>query len=191
VFQLTQAAVLNRVWNYSPSGAASLPTKASVWSVGTQAAAAANSSPSWSGAAGSGWVCTQMPGGTVLQPGWYKVSVFNAGGTGGQWGAVDNASDYWGAGAGGSGITAGPLYAPPIASAPDAWNYNAADSGSTPPYTDGTQRPGQSVFGQFPGGGDGYPQLVAYGESNVSQNYWVDIEVTPVSPSGLLMAGII
>ena len=118
----------------------------------------------------------------TLPAGAYRAGVYNANGTGGQWGATDNVSDYWGAGAGLNGITSGPLYAPNLSSASVCWEYNSSDGGATPPYSNGTQTPGQSPFGQLPSGADTFPVLYATGVGGVSQNYWVDLEVTVAPP---------
>lgn len=186
--RLSRRCTLNKIWYYSPSGAASLATSARVWSVtgpnsGTPVAAA--TSPAWSGAAGSGWVSCSFTG-VTLPAGTYKMSVYNSAGGSGGWSAKDASSAYWATGSGAGGITWGPLYAPQLASASPAYEYNG-NAGGTPPYSNGTAEPGQSTFAQ---GSDAYPYLYVDG---LAQNYWVDMEVTPLAASsGLLMsAGII
>lgn len=183
--RLSQACTLNRIWYYSPSGSASLATSARVWrvtGVNSGTSVAATASPSWSGAAGSGWVSCSFTG-VTLQPGTYKVSVYNSAGGSGAWSAKDASSSYWATGAGSAGITNGPLYAPQLASASPAYEYNG-NAGGNPPYSNGTQEPGQCTFAQ---GSDTYPYLYV---DTLAQNYWVDMEVTPAasSGSGLLMA---
>jgi len=85
---LTQPCTLNNAWYYSPGGTTQLATRASVWSVtgaasGTEAAAI--TSPSWSGAAGAGWVSAAFPPGTTLPAGSYKVAVYNGAATPVSW----------------------------------------------------------------------------------------------------------
>lgn len=195
--RLSQACTLNRIWCFSTSGAFSLPTAASVWSIASGLQVATTSSPSWisinggAAVAGGGWMYTAF-GSTTLAAGNYRVGVFNAGGTGGGWGSTDISSDYWGAGTGGSGITNGPLSAPNLASASSGFLYNASLPGNTPPYGT-TAHNAQGVFGQTPGGTDIFPQLWAPGTAGVSQNYWADMEVTPLPgpslPAYLAMPG--
>lgn len=54
-FAVASSCTLDAVWFYSNAGAGSLPGVAVVWDA-SQSVAASTSSPSWSGAAGSGWV---------------------------------------------------------------------------------------------------------------------------------------
>lgn len=186
---LLSACTLNKAWYYSQAGAANLATRAAVWSLATGLEVAVIASPSWSGAAGSGWVSASFAGGVTLPAGSYIVSVFDSSGTAGSWAPKDASTNYWGqggsGGVGSSGITAGPLYAPPQPSAALGYNYSAGTPGSTPPYTDGTRISAQPPFGQDPGGGTRFPQLYAPvgGSLNQSQNYWVDLEVTPLPPA--------
>jgi hypothetical protein len=126
----------------------------------------------------------------TLVPGKYRVAVYNgAASPAASWGAKD--LNYWDVGLGSSGITAGPLFAPPLASASQCWEYNSSDGGATPPFSNGTQEAGQSPFSQTVGAGSATnPNLYVDG---LAQNYYVDMEVTPppyVPPSsgGLLMA---
>lgn len=173
-----------KIWFFSPSGSTVLPSKATVWSVQTGLAVATISSPSWSGAAGTGFLSASFSSPPNLLPGKYKVSVYAASGASGVWGAKDTGTDYWGAvlstGWGANGITWGPISAPNFAGAAGGFNYNISDPGSTPPYTDGTTNPAQSVFAQTPTNIEAYPQLVALVSTPVAgstQNYWVDLEV--------------
>jgi hypothetical protein len=173
---LSTQCTLNNIWYYSPSGSTQLATRCDVWNISTGLSAASITSPSWSGTAGTGWLSAAFTGGTTLPAGDYRVSVYCANGTSGFWGAKDASTSYWATGAGSAGITWGPLSAPSLAAASDCWEYNASDSGATPPYSNGTQEPGQSPFGQLPAGLITFPQLYADG---LAQNYWVDLEVTP------------
>ena len=123
-FTLSQSCSLQKIWHYSPTGAAAdgsakatvLPSRCLIWNAGTQTAVPGsdNSSPSWldpgggAAAAGDGWVyCDYSSSGVTLQPSVsYKVSTFHAAGA--DWfGAVAN---IFGTGNfQGSGITSGPL----------------------------------------------------------------------------------
>jgi hypothetical protein len=195
---LSQPCTLNKVWYYSQSGAANLATRASVWSASSGLEVAVIASPSWSGAAGSGWISASFAGGTTLPAGSYIVSVYNSNGTVGSWAPKDATTNYWGqggsGGVGANGITQGPLYAPPQPSATSGWTYNASAPGATPPYSSGVAINAQPPFGQLPGGGVDFPQLYAAvgAGTNQSQNYWVDLEVTPlptVAPPALPAPG--
>lgn len=180
-FALTQRCDLAKIWYYSPPGTAQLATSAAVWNVTsgglTGALAAQNTSPSWSGAAASGWVSCPVSG--TLAAGKYKVSVYNGAATPDGWGAKDAQTDYWRNGEGASGITWGPLSAPGLSAASLAYNYNGSLGGSAPPFTDGTTLAGQSTFEQGPP--DMYPALfapVASPTAGSTQNYWVDVEMS-------------
>lgn len=171
---LSQACTLNRIWYYSPPGVTQQATRASVWDLGSQAEVAVNASPSWSGAAGSGWVSCSFTG-TQLSPGSYRVSVYNGASPVAAWSAKDASTAYWATGEGANGITWGPISAPGLAAASLAYVYNGTLGGSTPPFTDGTQTKGQCTFAVGPP--DRFPYLYVTG---LAQNYWVDAEVTPV-----------
>ena len=150
-FKLSQSCALDNIWYYSPSGAGSLPTRCGIWNVSSQSEVTGTdkTSPSWSGAAGSGWVACSYSG-VTLPAGDYKVAVFYAGGT--KWYQVG--VGYWtSGGTGAAGITAGPLTAPGEAAATS---------------------PGQSTYHS---GSWAYPNT--YESSGGGENYWVDVEVTP------------
>ena len=57
-FKLSQACTLNKLWFYSPPSVTQLPTACRIYEISTQAIVAGtdSESPTWSGAAGSGWV---------------------------------------------------------------------------------------------------------------------------------------
>lgn len=184
--RLSRRCALNKIWYYSPPGAASLATSCRVWQVtgaNSGTPVISNSSPVWSGAAGSGWVSCAFTG-VALSAGTYKVSVYNSNGGSGGWSAKDAQSNYWGTGSGSGGITNGPLYAPQLSSASAAYEYNG-NAGGTPAYSNGITEPGQSTFSQ---GSDIYPYLYVDG---LAQAYWVDMEATPIAASGMMMSGII
>jgi hypothetical protein len=124
-FRLSQSCTLDNIWFYSGPGAMALPTRCAIWNVGTQAEVAGtdNSSPPWSGSAGSGWVACAYSG-VTLSPGDYKVAAFSPGGS--PW--FQLTPDYWAnGGAGTNGITTGPLTAPgsSTATSPGQGTYNA------------------------------------------------------------------
>ena len=181
-FAISQPCLLNKIWYYSPAGTAQLATSASVWAITggglTGTLAAGTTSPSWSGAAASGWISCTFTG-VTLPPGKYKVSVYNNAGTPDNWGAKDANTDYWRNGEGGGGITWGPLSAPNLSAASLAYDYDGSAGGATPPFTHGVTLAGQPTFTQGPP--DSYPYLVAPVPSPTSgstQNYWVDVEVS-------------
>jgi hypothetical protein len=122
-FQLSESCALDNIWFYSPTDAAALPTRCGIWSVSSQSEVSGtdNSSPSWTGAAGSGWVACAYSG-VTLPAGDYKVAVFYGGGS--EWFLAT--TGYWGNGAGANGITTGPLTAPGLsgATSPGQGTYN-------------------------------------------------------------------
>lgn len=162
---LSQPCALNYIWYYSPGGTAHLATECGVWDIGTGKLVASDNSPSWSGAAASGWVSCAFSE-VVLPAGKYRVSVYNGTTNPDGWSAKQ--LHYWDVGVGQNGITNGPLYAPRQAAASLADIYQGSG-----------QEPGQAVFAVGPP--DQYPHLYGNG---LAQNYWVDVEVTPTADSG-------
>jgi hypothetical protein len=154
-FILSADCALDRIWFYSPSTASQLPTECGIWDISSQSLVSGtdNSSPSWSGVAGSGWVyCDYSQSGTTLTAGTkYKVAVVNGDANPSSWNSAT--IDYWSTGTGSSGISSGPISAP-----------DEADSSS----------PGQSSYNQGPT--FTYPATYFTGGA---PNYWVDVEVTP------------
>jgi hypothetical protein len=122
-FQLSQPCTLDNIWFYSPLDAAALPNRCGIWSVSSQTEVSGtdNSSPSWTGAAGSGWVACAYNG-VTLPAGDYKVAVFYSGGS--KWFLAT--TGYWGSGPAANGITTGPLTAPGLSAAtsPGQSTYN-------------------------------------------------------------------
>jgi hypothetical protein len=157
---LSSSCSLNAIWYYSPYGTAQLATECGVWDISSQKLVAGTSSPTWSGAAGKGWVSCSFSG-VTLPAGKYRVAVYDGVATPDEWSAKQ--LHYWDVGVGKNGITNGPVYAPGLADASDASIYQGS----------GTE-PGQSVFAVGPP--NAYPDLYVDG---LAQNYWVDIEVTP------------
>jgi hypothetical protein len=150
-FQLSQSCTLDNIWFYSASSAAALPTRCAIWNVSSQSEVSGtdNSSPTWSGAAGSGWVSCSYSG-VTLPAGDYKVAVFYGGGS--QWYQATNG--YWASGGpGASGISAGPV---------------------TAPGTSAATSPGQCTYNYASWA---YP--LTYAASGDGENYWVDVQVTP------------
>jgi len=162
-FTLSQPCALTRIWHYSPSGSSVLPSRCGIWDVATQTEVAGtdNQSPSWSGAAGSGWVsCDYTLSGVVLAANTaYKVSTFTSNNSAAWFMACAN---WWGGSPGpfSSGVTQGPLTFP-------------GNSGATP---------GQDSWNQG--------TTWTYPATSTNPEYdGVDVEVAPVvSSPGLLMA---
>lgn len=200
---LTQSCALNNFWYFSPAGATTLATRCDIWSVASGQPMVTVTSPSWtdytntaftagthqSGSLGT-WIKTAA-GGIVLPAGDYRVSVYNSNGsTDANWSAKEIASDYWGQtfhGVGYLGITNGPLTAPGWSSASSGYVYGGSGS-NTPPWSSGgtTIAHAQPAFYEGSAGQTGvvgFPQLYAAvgASNNQSQNYWVDLEVTPVT----------
>lgn len=218
---LSAASTLKKIWYVSPGGgnpAPTMATEATVWNVATQASVADFPSPNWQsiigggGSPGFGWVFVDVSASNIVLPaGTYRVTVFNntgtsTGGNPGQWSA--KYLDYWGTDASSgtvatnseapNGISSGPLFAPSPTSAPAAtpsYVFND-DSAGTPPYSNGQQMSGQSVFAMplvASPTGPSYPNLyvtngIPSGNNAYTQNYWVDMEVVPV-PSPALRSG--
>ncbi len=150
-FQLSKACSLDNIWFYSPSNAGALPTRCAIWNVSSQSVVSGtdNTSPSWTGATGSGWVAAAYNG-VTLPAGDYKVAVFYGGGS--EWFQV--LTGYFGSGgAGANGITSGPLTAPGLANATS---------------------PGQCTYNL---GSWAYPG--SYGSGSNGETFWIDVEVTP------------
>lgn len=185
-FALSAPATVQAIRYLSPSGAVSLATRASIWSVTgggltrTEIPSAVIASPSWSGAAGSGWVQVNYSAAPLLPAGRYTVAVYNANGTSGGWNAKDSITGAWATGDYSAGVSNGILSAPGVSGASTCYDYNGANSGATPPYSAGTTEAGQNVFGQLPSGLPGAPYLYAA----PSQNYFVDVIVNAAPAAG-------
>ncbi len=157
---LSQSCILNNIWYYSPPGVDQLATECGIWDISTQKLVAEATSPSWSGAAGSGWISCAFTGMT-LPVGQYKVAIYNGAATPDPWSAKQ--LNYWDIGSGKNGISNGPLYAPSLADASTANIFQGSG-----------QERGQCTFAVGPP--NQYPDLYVDG---IAQNYWVDAEVTP------------
>lgn len=165
-FTLSQTCKLNKIWFYSPPGVTQLPTETGIFLNSNQSIVSGthNVSPSWSGAAGSGWVSVSYSN-VVLPAGDYKVAVCNGAGSVANWSATT--FPYWGdsghpVGQGVNGITNGPIAAPN--------NANATAPGQS------TYQPSSTLT-----------WTNTYAPSVGSATYWVDAEVTPTSAGGLLL----
>ena len=154
-FTLNQACTLGKVWFYSQPGVTQLPTECGIWNVATQALVSGTdvTSPSWSGAAGSGWVSVSYTG-VTLQAGDYKAAVLNAAGTPAIWNPTTNG--YWGTGPGTGGVNNGPVGAPDTAHA---------------------TAPGQDTYNL----GAAFTYPLTYSAPANGANYWVDVEVAPLT----------
>jgi hypothetical protein len=131
-FKLTQECKLDNIWFYSPSGVTVLPSRCAIWNAATQAVVAGtdNSSPSWSGAPGSGWVACPYTA-VVLPAGDYKTSVYYGGGSK----FYQETIHYFASGPGANGITAGPLVCPNTGSATPPGNTTYQDGAFSYPNT--------------------------------------------------------
>ncbi len=159
-FKLAQACTLNNIWFYTPPGVSVLPSRCAIWDVATHAVVAGTDStaPAWSGGPGSGWVACPYSG-VTLPAGDYRVSVYYGGGQ--QF--YTELVDYFGTGAGASGITAGPLSSPNVANAaPAIANSNGAVVTGNSTYQDGSFA---------------YPNT--FDTKDNGETRWIDVEVTP------------
>lgn len=165
-FTLSEPCTLDAVRYFSPPGAAGLATEIAVWDPGTREIISGthNTSPSWSGAAGSGWVQAGYGTAPLLAAGDYVLTIFS------DVAQVFNATtlDYYTTGFGASGLTAGPVTVPDAASASLGQNTYEDTTGTT--------------------GAIAFPDLYVAGQG---QNYWLDAVFTPaVSFSGTGQAAV-
>ena len=103
---------LSGIWWFSQTGSGSLPGTIALYQVtGAGTGTLIHSeTPSWSGAAASGWVRSSFASPPSLTSGTnYKAVVFKANAGDNWYSETDN---YWSSGAGSGGITNGPLSAP-------------------------------------------------------------------------------
>lgn len=113
-FTLSQPATLTGIWFYSAPTATALPAGCAIFQqtgagTGTVVAGSRNDTPSWSGAAGSGWVkCTYASGPVLAAATIYKV-VIEKDSSSLEYSAT---SHYWDSGPGASGLTSGIITAP-------------------------------------------------------------------------------
>ncbi len=194
--RLNQSCAVNNIWYYSPSGTAQLATRCDVWDEDTQAIVASNTSPTWSGIAGSGWVSCALTG-VTLPAGRYRVSVYNSAAVPDAWSAkqlyyfnIGAAYQFPGsaiqnAGPTFDGIRNGVMHVPGIYAASSTSPYTG--SGAPANFDQGGSTQGQAVFAVGPP--NAYPDIYVKG---LGQTYWVDMEVTPsgaaTSTSALLLS---
>jgi hypothetical protein len=173
-FILSQACKLNQIRFYVAGDATALPTRCGIWSVASHLVVSGtdNQAPAWlteSGGAGAAGADDTLHvdytgSGVVLAPGSYKVAVFKSDpGNTIHWFA-DQLNWWNGVGAypqavGATGVSSGPITAP---------NQATAEGAAQGPYNNT---------------GWAYPLT-----EDLASNYWIDIDITPVSGSGLLMA---
>ena len=104
-FTVSTNVALTGIWQWSASGCTALPSTCAIWNVGTGLVVAGtqNNSPSWSGAAGSGWVKCSYDGSITLSSGiTYTAATWNGATGGAQWYGI---TATWWTGS----ITNGPL----------------------------------------------------------------------------------
>lgn len=197
-YNLSRACATSWLWFYSPSGASGLPTWCGVYAIAGQALMAQNASPSWvtpdgstGASAGGGWCKAALH--TTLPAGQYKACVYNSAGASGSWSPREYG--YFLTGSGQNGISWGPVSSPAQGSAANAYIFQP-NASSTPPYTDGSSQ--EPSNGTFYFNAQQYPYLaVDYHTSSgapvgaIAETFWIDLEVTPLPNSGMLMAGII
>ena len=172
---LSATCTVGKFWFYSMPGTAQRPTSIDIWEVNsggvTGSSVYHNGSPTWTGAAGSGWISAPVTG-VTLSPGDYKISVYNSAATPDQWSA--KRLNYWGgtSPAAPNGISIGPIFAPsPSTPASTANSYNPTAGTPT--------EPGQSTFSAT--GTNVYPNFYVGTHSiggALYQNYWIDAEFT-------------
>lgn len=192
-FTLSRSCSLDKIWMFSPPGAAGFPTRTGIWNTDTQAEVSGtdNSSPSWlapgggAATAGGGWAYVDYSSaGVTLPAGNYAVTFYNGDGAL----IYAEAHNYFfagtdpvgGASVGGPGHNGvswggGILTAPKVASGPTV-NY---DSGGTGPGN-GVYRPAVTAWG--------YPSNFE-SSSDWGESRWADVEVTPVTTGGGEMGG--
>lgn len=177
---------LSWFWFYSIAGAASLPTAATIYRISNQSVVAQNASPTWlkpdgsAASAGVGWIKCAISG--TLTPDAYKVAIYNSAGGAGGWSPRE--FGYWLTGAGASGLSWGPISAPSQGNAANAYIFQPNGS-STPPWTDGhSQEPQNGTFAHdsliYPYLGVDFNFSSGAPPGAIAENFWTDIEVTPI-----------
>jgi 3D (Asp-Asp-Asp) domain-containing protein len=102
-------ATLTGIWFYSAASAAALPTTIALYAV-SGASLVHSETPSWSAAAGTGWVRSAFsaPPSLTASTSYKACAFFSPAGQ--NW--YSDTANYWSSGAGSGGITSGPLSAP-------------------------------------------------------------------------------
>jgi hypothetical protein len=177
-------ATVKKIWYYSPEGTVQLATSADIWKSDgfTWQPDAENvysdSSPAWSGAAGSGWVSVNVPNVKLIDGNIYAVTVYNDAAVPDEWssksvfyyGGFDQINFSNGNNLGQQGFISGPLNMPNTQLF-SAYQYNG-NAGGTPPFSDGTTEPGQAIFAVGPPNQSPYLYVDA-----LFQCYYVEMEV--------------
>lgn len=153
---LSESCLLNAVRYFSPPTATQLATDVALWDVASQAIVAGTHlpAPSWSGAAGSGWVQAGYGSPPLIPAGDYKIAIFNGSASPGVFNATT--LDYFTTGFGANGLTAGPVTCPGAVAASSPGQCTYADTTGSPSFA--------------------YPDLYVAGQG---QNYWLDAVFTP------------
>jgi hypothetical protein len=187
-FTLTQPCQIDRIWFCSMPGESitQLPTDVNIWTASGLSGTSLyhNGSPAWSGAAGSGWVSSAVSA-LTLQPGTYRVSVYNGAAPGSGIGWSIRLPAFWVAGypttTAPNGIRSGPLFAPGDTQVTDE-SFILGGGGTT--------TTGQGMFVLGGAGGPSYPNEIVQGyagmpsNANIAENFHIDLEVTPVPVMG-------
>lgn len=159
-FSVSQNVPLTGIWWWSPSGSSVLPSACAIYNLDTggQVAGTLNSSPTWSGVLGAGWVKCAYGGSISLSADTnYMVVVFGDSGGSGWFGG---SGGYWTTGGDGAdGLTNGVLSAP--SSAGSLYGQSAYIYGSS------ISLPTSTVAGY---------------------NFWVDVEVSSGDEGDLLIS---
>lgn len=125
-FTTSQAGTLTGIWFYSAPGAGYLPTSIALYQVIGAGTLIHSETPTWSGAAGSGWVRAGFATPPSLSTSTnYKAVIFLGGGSN----AYSSTAHYWDTGPGISGISNGPLSAPNNAGADGGQDSFVANPG--------------------------------------------------------------
>jgi hypothetical protein len=199
---LARPCLTGNAFFWSIPGATSLPTAVGIWSVATQQLVAQQAAPVWlnaltgaAGAAGGGKMRTAFPA-TLLPAGKYRVSVYNSAGAGGTWSPRVFGYFLTGGGGGAGGVTWGPLTIPAQGNAQNAYVYQGANPGSTPPFTDGhTQEPSNGTFAPstftYPYAAVDFNLSVGSPAGAIAEWFGIDLELTPVATAAgnLLLPG--
>ena len=165
---------LKKIWWYSPTGVTQLPTSVDIWKI-PGGANVFTAVPTWSGAAGSGWVSTTISG--SLPAGKYYVSVYNGAATPASFSS--RTSGYFAPlGFGQNGMLTGPISAPNTANASPAYLYTPGGAGNDPPFSDGSGNKivGQSVFAVGPP--NQFPYLYVTPTPVTAECFFCDLEVS-------------
>lgn len=176
-FSLSQSCTLNKIWLFSPAGSTGLASRVGIWNSGTQIEVPGtdNSSPSWSGAAGSGWISVSYSN-VILSAGNYIVSFFNGNGLkiyadtpNYFFSGLDPVGSVAVGGPGWNGLSYGNgiLTAPNVTHGP---NLVYDDSSGT--------KPGQTAYQPGPSSWT-YPSKFE-ASSDWGETRWIDVEVTPI-----------